>query len=180
MKKNVLSSAIFLIASALTIQLASAQPTRPGAPTQPTAPTQPGLPQSSGNSQLLDATNPSRVFDIARGYGDAELKKDGDGDPLIVGMIDGMKYGIFFYGCKTGKDCDDIEFAAAWSTKVPLDKINNWNRTKRYGKAFVDADGDVGLKMTVNIDYGVSAENLRDSFNWWKRVLKDFTKDVIG
>jgi hypothetical protein len=36
------------------------------------------------------------------------------------------------------------------------------------------------LKMMVNIDYGVSTENLQDSFNWWRRVLKDFSKEIIG
>jgi Putative bacterial sensory transduction regulator len=182
MKKNALYSVIALIASALTLQPVSAQPARPSAPTQPTAPIQPGLPQPSSpsNSQLIDATDPNKILEIARSYGDVELKKDSDGDPLIIGTMDGMKYAILFYGCKSGKDCDDIQFAAAWSTKIPMDKINTWNRTKRYGRAYIDSDGDPGLKMIVNIDYGVSKENLKDTFNWWKRILTDFNREVIG
>jgi hypothetical protein len=60
-----------------------------------------------------------------------------------------------------------------------MSDINTWNRTKRFGKAFLDKDGDPALEMTVNLDYGVSRENLDDSFNWWSKAVKSFLKDVL-
>ncbi|AWI79602.1 YbjN domain-containing protein [Parazoarcus communis] len=129
---------------------------------------------------MIDATDPSRIYEIARGFGSAELGRDGQGDPRIVGRIDGTKYGIYFYGCRKGKDCDDIQFSAGWSgTKVSLEKINRWNLEKRYGKAYLDRDGDPRLEMVVNIDYGVSTRNLEDSFNWWTKAMESFKEEVL-
>lgn len=87
---------------------------------------------------------------------------------------------MYFYGCAKGRECDDIQFSAGWSgPKVSLEKINEWNRDKRFGKAYIDSDGDPRLEMEVNLDYGVSAKNLEDSFNWWSKALKEFKKIVI-
>jgi len=134
--------------------------------------------QASG---LIDATDPGRILQIAKGFGSAELTRDSTGDPFITGRMDGIKYGIFFYGCEKGRDCDDIEFVASWTkTGATLDKLNEWNANRRYGTAFIDKDGDVGLKMTTNIDYGVSKKNLEDSFDWWGKAMKAFLKDVLG
>ena len=86
--------------------------------------------------QLVDATKPERLYEIARGFGSAELDKDSQGDPRISGRLDGTKYGIYFYGCVKGADCDDIQFSASWSgPKIWMEKINEWKRAKRLGKA---------------------------------------------
>lgn len=131
-------------------------------------------------AQLVDATNPSRIYEIAKGFGSAELDKDSDGDPKITGRIDGTKYGIYFYGCSNGKNCDDIQFSAGWSgTEVSLEDVNRWNLQKRYGKAYLDQDGDPRLEMGVNIDYGVSVKNLEDSFSWWTKALKGFKEEIL-
>lgn len=131
-------------------------------------------------AELVDATNPTRIYEMAKGFGSAELDKDGQGDPRVTGRIEGTKYGIYFYGCSNGRDCDDIQFSAGWSgAKVTLDDINRWNRQKRYGKAYLDRDGDPRLEMVVNIDYGVSAKNLEDSFSWWSKALKGFKEEIL-
>jgi len=67
-------------------------------------------------AQLVSAEEPEQILEIAKGFGSARLKTDSTGDPLIVGRINGTKYGIFFYGCnKQHKECDDIKFGAGWS-----------------------------------------------------------------
>lgn len=133
-------------------------------------------------NDLIDATDPARILNIARGFGSADLEKDSQGDPKITGRIEGTRYTIFFYGCTNNRDCDDIQFYAAWNgnNKFTQAQMNEWNRTKRYGKAYLDRDNDPVLEMVVNIDYGVSRRNLEDSFNWWKVALRGFKKDVLG
>ncbi|MDY6829342.1 MAG: YbjN domain-containing protein [Pseudomonadota bacterium] len=88
---------------------------------------------------------------------------------------------MFFYGCNDeGKDCDDIQFAAAWSGyDVTVVDANRWNSKKRFGKAYIDGDGDPVLAMTVNIDYGVTLSNLDDTFKWWTRALEGFKEEVL-
>lgn len=131
--------------------------------------------------ELIDATKPEAILNIAKGFGSAKLSKDSEGDPLITGRIRGTRYGIYFYGCDSeGADCDDIQFNAAWSNvKVSLEAINQWNAQKRYGKAFIDSEGDPVIQMTVNLDYGVSESNLDDTFNWWTKALDGFIEEVV-
>jgi hypothetical protein len=129
---------------------------------------------------IISAENPDAILNIAKGYGSATLEKDSSNDPFITGRIDGTRYGIFFYGCSDGKECDDILFAAAWGgVKVSMDDINAWNRDKKFGKAFLDKDGDPRLEMPVNLDYGVTQRNLDDTFYWWAKALAVFKKDVL-
>ncbi|QSA96377.1 YbjN domain-containing protein [Methylococcus sp. EFPC2] len=134
----------------------------------------------AADTDIISAEAPEAILDIAKGFGSASLEKDSEGDPRIVGRIEGTKYQISFYGCSKGSQCDDIQFGAGWSgAKVSEDKINNWNLTRRYGNAYSDSDGDVNLKMTANIDYGVTKRNLEDTFDWWVKALQGFKKDVL-
>jgi hypothetical protein len=131
-------------------------------------------------AEMIDATNPNEILEIAKGFGTASLQKDSDGDPYISGMIEGVKYGIAFYGCESGRNCDDIQFGASWSKKgVSLNAINTWNQTRRFGKAYLDNDKEPTIEMAVNIDQGVSRENMEDSFRWWTRIVKLFVEEVV-
>lgn len=138
-------------------------------------------PAALANSGMIDATSPEKILNLARGYGSATLETDSSNDPFITGRIDGIKYGIYFYGCTNNKDCDDIQFTATWSSdRVSMSDINGWNSSKRYGKAYLDSDNDPALIMTVNLDYGVSYKNLDDSFMWWSRTVKSFRDTIVN
>jgi hypothetical protein len=126
----------------------------------------------ASSPKIVSAKDPNAILSIAKGYGSAKLERDSRNDPMIVGRIDGVKYVILFYGCNKGENCDDIQFVAGWEGgKVSLKDMNRWNSDKRYGKAFIDSEGDPRLIMSVNLD---------DSFNWWSKALKGFVKDFIG
>ena len=129
---------------------------------------------------IINAENPDAILNIARGFGYATLGKDSQGDPKISGRVEGTRYGIYFYGCSEGKNCNQIQFATGWGEiKVPMDEINEWNRKRRYGKAYLDKDGDPMVEMMVNINYGVTTKNLEDTFDWWTKVMKDFGENVV-
>jgi hypothetical protein len=142
----------------------------------------PVLAQTSPSpNSLVDATMPYTILSMAQGIGTASIEKDGNGDPVIRGTRNGTKYSIWFYGCVDGKDCDDIIFYAGWNRgDVSLARINRWNAKSRYGKGYLDGDGDPCLEMVVNIDYGVSRKNLEDSFNWWTKAIDSFTREVLN
>lgn len=135
---------------------------------------------SAAQGALVDATRPDEILNIARGHGSAVLETDSGGDPKITGRIEGTAYTLLFYSCTDGKDCRDIQFNAAWAAPgISLDAINTWNKTRRYGKAFLDDESDPVLQFSVNLDHGVSRENLDDTFMWWSRVLAAFKTEVL-
>ncbi|HET20032.1 MAG TPA: YbjN domain-containing protein, partial [Chromatiales bacterium] len=116
------------------------------------------------NPGLVDGSRPEDVLEIAKGFGLAELEKDKDGDPLISGRIQGVKYGIHFYGCVDNKSCSNIHMFAFFDGEgISFRHINDWNTETRFGKAYIDKDGDAAIEMNVNLGYGVSRKNLEDT-----------------
>lgn len=139
-----------------------------------------GVSSAAVAETVISAESPDQILDIAKGYGSAALEKDAEGDPYISGRIDGTKYGILFYGCTDGKACKDIQFVAVWDAKVSMDKVNKWNSDSKFGTASIDEDGDTELHMAVNLAHGVSRNNLDDTFDWWKVVMKEFSAQALA
>ena len=136
--------------------------------------------QESG-TPTVDAKNIDEILSIARGFGDAQIDKDSGGDPMIRGRIEGVSYRVFFYGCTQNRDCRNIQFYAGWDAEgITVERLNEWNRNKRFGGAYLDGENDPILEMDVNLDYGVTRKNLEDTFDWWRVILGEFTKEVIN
>lgn len=126
---------------------------------------------------LIDATDPERLVQIALVYGSASLIGDVHGDPIVQGEIAGVDYEIFFYGCEDSRACKSVMFRAVWTNNTaPTEDVMRWNREKRFGKAYLDRRGNLVVEMNVNLDYGVTAENLVDTFDWWRTVLLNFVE----
>ena len=59
-------------------------------------------------------------------------------------------------------DRTNLQLYAAFISEVPppLGVINEWNRTKRYSRAYVDSDGDAVIESDLDIKGGVTAGEL--------------------
>lgn len=139
------------------------------------------LPPAAAAQGTVSAANPSGVLDAARKFGPAELTTDKDGDPLIRGTMDETNYTVFFYGCETGANCKAIQLWTFFDAgpAATLEDVNAWNATHRFSKAYIDSDGDVAVEFDVNLFGGVTAENLEDTFDWWRLVLEK-TGETFG
>jgi hypothetical protein len=135
---------------------------------------------AQSSTDLVSAAEPDKIFEIAKSFGNASLDKDEAGNPMIIGRVDDTKYGLYFYGCRGGQNCTYIQFNAAWSGnhRANPDRINEWHRSSRYGKAFLDDKTPV-LQMSVNLDGGVTRKNLEDTFDWWAKILPEFRSKVV-
>jgi len=130
---------------------------------------------------LVDGSNVNAIMDIARGYGSASLSKQKNGNPLINGRINGIKYGIYFYSCKEGANCTAMQFYAGWKVgdaaeDAKMTKLNEWNRTKRWGRAYLDRVGDIAVEYDINLAFGVTRANLDDSFDYWRLISGEAQK----
>lgn len=130
---------------------------------------------------IVDATDPTSILAIAQDYGSARLGEDDAGDPEITGQIDGISYAVTFYGCDSvGQECKTLLFNASFyaeqglSFEERLERTADWNGRKIYGRLSLDEDNDYKLDMAVNLAYGVTEENLDDTFDWWKVVMGQF------
>ncbi len=130
---------------------------------------------AAGAEETIDATAPARILALVQGYGEAALTTDNLGDPLIEGRIGEKDYELFFYGCKENRDCKTLMFFAIWEAEDLTDEMMaDWNREKRFGKAYLDEDGNANVEMSVNLHGGVTLVNLDDTIDWWRLVLAGF------
>lgn len=138
-------------------------------------------PMAFAEEKLITA-DPDAILEAAKGYGRASLVKDNQGDPLIEGKIDGLLYSIVFYGCKNGKNCENIQFETGWgenAKKISLDDINGWNRKKLFVTSFINKDGFVRLRMDIMLQYGVTEKNLDACFDAWVSLMREFHITVM-
>jgi hypothetical protein len=131
---------------------------------------------SAAQAQNIDGNNIDEILNIARGYGSATLESQSNGDPKISGKMDSVTYQVFFLNCTANKSCEDINFYAGFlDNKQTLEAINQWNRDKRFGKAYLDSDLDAVIEFDVNLEHGVARQNLDAAFRLWSLVLSQYT-----
>ncbi|MCB1492345.1 MAG: YbjN domain-containing protein [Rhodobiaceae bacterium] len=129
----------------------------------------------------IEASDPARIAQILQDFGyRALLEKDSQGDPVIRTTFSQVNSSIFFYSCTDGADCKVIQFAAGFDLKdgISLSKLNDWNRNKLFGAAYRDDEDDPWLKMTVNLEGGVTPQNLRHTIEWWQVIIDDFKEHI--
>lgn len=136
-------------------------------------------------AQQVTATDPQTVVQAlsASGY-QAQLTKDNSGDPMIRSSSSGSGFLIYFYNCTSGAACATVQFHASYDTTTEsapsLETINKWNREQRFGRAYLDAQGDPAIEMDVDLDDGgMSQELFIDNLEFWVVVMARF-EETIG
>jgi len=112
----------------------------------------------------------------------ATMGTDDDGDPRISSRVSDTKFLIYFYGCEDNKNCKSILIKAGYDLDagITASKVNEWNRNKRFGKAYIDDEGDPYLEMDVNMDFdGIGDKNFADTLDWWRVTVENF-EEFIG
>jgi hypothetical protein len=133
-------------------------------------------------AQMVRGQDPSTLVRALQKEGmAAKLGVDKVGDPMITSGVGGTTFQIFFYNCTKNKDCATVQFHSGYDLKTPvsLDKLNEWNRNKRFGRAFLDAENDPILEMDVDLDDGGLSQALFiDNVQFWSSILGEFEKHI--
>ena len=109
------------------------------------------------------------------------LGTDTRGDPVISGRISASDYLVQFYECESGQFCNSIQFLTQ-APKPPLltaDDCNGFNARWRYVRLTID-QGLVRMQMDINLDAGVTADNLEDTLDIWKQLVAIYERDILG
>lgn len=133
------------------------------------------------SAQNVSAKNPASIAEVIKGKGfTTEITKDDGGDPMIKADGNGVKFIVLFYGCTANKDCTTISFYAGWSgSKADANKINEWNSGQRFGRAYIDKEGDPAIEMDVDLDDGGMSKLLfEDNVEFWMSVMSAYSKFI--
>jgi hypothetical protein len=115
--------------------------------------------QPSDDQRVVTTLSVDEVRTLLEGGGYRIDKVDEDGD--IVFVMDGRKvYWIFF-----GESNNSVQIRFAWrreGTGATTRRINEWNRTKRYSKAYFDHEDDPILELDLDLAGGVTLARVKD------------------
>ncbi|MBX9796238.1 YbjN domain-containing protein [Sphingomonas sp.] len=130
-------------------------------------------------AQMVTSANPESIAAALRDRGfKAKLTTDKEGDPLIESAASGYSFAVLFLGCENHKACSSVQFYAGFTRKgLPQEKINEWNRTKRFGRAYIDRAGDPVVEMDINLEPGgMPASLFADTIDIWEALIDAFAK----
>jgi hypothetical protein len=133
-------------------------------------------------AQMVRAQNPQSLVDALQsgGYA-ARLGVDKVGDPMITSGASGTTFQIFFYNCTDHRECATITFHSGYDLNASpsLDSINEWNKGKRFGRAYLDSENDPILEMDVDLDDGgLSRLLFIDNIEFWTTILGQFETHI--
>lgn len=133
-------------------------------------------------SQTVRGQDPGTLVSALQkaGYA-AKLGTDKVGDPMITSGVSGTTFQIFFYNCTGHKNCATVQFHSGYDLQEPvsLDRINEWNRGQRFGRAYLDKESDPILEMDVDLDDGgVPPLLFIDNIEFWASILGNFERHI--
>jgi len=133
-------------------------------------------------AQMVRAQDPQSLVTALQeaGYA-AKLGADKGGDPMITSGSSGTTFQIFFYNCTAHKACATVQFHAGYDLEkgLAMDKINAWNSSQRFGRAYLDKDNDPIVEMDLDLDDGgLSRALFSDNIEFWTSVMTAFQKHI--
>ncbi len=135
------------------------------------------------HAELVNAANPEAIKAIveSQGWPATIVEKAGD-DPYIESNRGGLKFLVLFMNCTENKNCKTLQYYMGFSDAkdISLDKLNKWNKDKRFARAYKDNEGDPVLEMDVDLDFaGIPRENVGETFNTWASLMDSFREYVF-
>ena len=105
---------------------------------------------------------------------DAALSMDERDAPVWQVSRKGVLLTIACYDRQSVDRYGSLLFYAGWQTSrtVPLAEINAWNRMARFGRAYIDEEGDPVLELDLLVAGGVTEETI-------KAVIDVFVDSVL-
>lgn len=135
------------------------------------------------HAELVNAKNPTKIKEILESQGwPATLISKADEDPYIESNRNGLKFLVLFMNCEDNKDCKTLQYYMGFSDakEVTIEKLNAWNKDKRFARAYRDDAGDPVLEMDVDLDFaGIPRENVGETLNTWASLMDSYREFVF-
>ena len=108
-----------------------------------------------------------------------EVSRDNYGDPLIKtqSLRGEESFHVVFYECNDTELCGSVQFS--WVGRgISLDTVNAVSSKQRYGKLYIDSDGDTIYRMDVKVAGGVTGQYIKDALEKWESLLPEVLQTI--
>ncbi len=126
------------------------------------------------NSAIAAGISQSQIVSIlsSQGYNAQEFQAD-------KVIVDASGYRIIVWIAGADGDVSYITYLPGITAdEVGYKILNKFNNDVKFGRAFVDNDGDIRLQMDRNSSGGVSAENIESDFDVFLMLIGKFLSDL--
>ncbi|MFH1843773.1 MAG: YbjN domain-containing protein [bacterium] len=107
----------------------------------------------------------------SEGYTDITVDEDDD----LIFKMEGTNVLLL-----TSSDKESIQFYVAWAgTDANMRGVNDWNKTKKYSRAYIDDDGDPVLELDLDLEGGVTRERIVSFITTFRVSLNAFRDEVL-
>jgi hypothetical protein len=143
---------------------------------QQTATVQPGT--------RLTSISPQGMQSLLQSLGiNSTVEYDDEGPVLVVdngSSIPGTGVGVWFFDCR-GDECGSLQIWTYFESQRPVDLrvINRWNSEQRWSIASVEDERFSVLTLDVNVDGGVTTDNLADMVHVFTEQARMFQQYVL-
>ena len=129
---------------------------------------------------VVDGSKVDNIVTIARGYGSATLERPGRRQPAHCRQHQGHPLLRVLHELCDGRRLRGHQLLRRLRQHQADDGCAQLleTRDKRFGNAYLDADLDAAIEYDVNLEYGVTRENLDAAFGVWSVLLEQYTEYV--
>ncbi|MBP6362069.1 MAG: YbjN domain-containing protein [Novosphingobium sp.] len=125
-----------------------------------------------------------QINEVMKGAGYKSEVKEKDGERYITVEASGYRFLLFAFGCDDAKKkCKSVQFFAVFnpSTKPTLEAMNTYARQNRWGRVYLDKDGDPAIEFDLDLEQGgMSGELFLDNVAYWEAIMVAFADFAFG
>lgn len=105
----------------------------------------------------------------------AQIGAAQDNSNNVESRFGNTKFNVMMFDCN-GDRCGSIQFWTGFANRGSFDisKVNEWNRDKRWARAYYGKDNSPYLEMDVDVAPGGTYDLLNDELETWKGTLTKF------
>ncbi|MFQ5568368.1 MAG: YbjN domain-containing protein [Rhodothermales bacterium] len=110
---------------------------------------------------------------------DYERGVDNQGDPKFTFRLATYRVTMYFYGCEE-EGCTSLQLFASFTLNDPptTDLMNEWNKSKRYGTAYINDSGNACLDNDLIIKGGITLGAVEAFIVNFRNRLNEYTRHI--
>jgi len=99
-------------------------------------------------------------------------------------VSDGVQWSVFGYDCEKETGCSEIQLRSVFldnaAPDVLLSKMNDWNASNRFTRAYLANRSNVILEMDIYLRGGQSLKNIREQITIWRQSVRRFSTTMTN
>lgn len=107
-----------------------------------------------------------------------------DGERYIKAKLDQYEFLVLPFGCDdTQRNCRSAQFFISFDPErsPSLEAMNAYSRENRWGRIYLDKEGDPALEFDLDLEEGSMSEALfLDNLAYWETVVQAYATFVFG